>query len=150
VTNNDAYQHRENNEELTPGINRYWLANRKIVVHEATAAYREVVDAWVDSVTNVMAEWPHDRPYLALHDFRAQNLVFTPYARKRSHLLMSIEPPVPGFAAIVIQMSIVGYAVQWFMRSTKSARGMTNRLFFDYDEAVKWLLSHSDILAPKA
>jgi hypothetical protein len=61
---------REDFEELTPGLNRYWLMQHQIVVYEATTAYRSVVDMWATSVAEVMEHWPINRPYLVIHDFR--------------------------------------------------------------------------------
>ena len=139
---------REDFEELTPGLSRYWLMQHQIVVYEATAAYRSVVDSWMNSVIDVMEHWPVDRPYLVIHDFRGKNLVFSPYARKRSQDLILISPQMPGFAAILIQMSIVGYAIQWFMRTAKTG-SVDNRIFFNFDEALDWLKTHIKSLQPQ-
>jgi hypothetical protein len=35
-------------EELRPGLVRYWLMDRRIVVFKATQATREVVNVWVE------------------------------------------------------------------------------------------------------
>src|SRR5690348_14362800 len=92
----------EDFEELTPGLSCYWLMDHRIVVFEALAASRVVVDTWVNSVIREMANWPHDRPYLVLHDFRAKNIALTPYARKRAQDLIPISSGTPGYAAIVV------------------------------------------------
>ena len=131
---------REDQEELTPGLSCYWLLDHRIVVFEALQASRIVVDIWVNSVIREMANWPYDRPYLVLHDFRAKNIALTPYARKRAQDLIPISSRTPGFAAIVVGKSFVAQMIKLFMR-TQRAGNIDNQLFFDYDEGLNWLKS---------
>jgi hypothetical protein len=127
-------------EELTPGLTRQWLLDEQIIVFKATAATRHVTDIWIDSVKDVMLKWPKNRPYLVIHDFRHQNIAFTPYARSRAEELIRVPISVPGYAAIIIPKSFVGQIIKLFMRTQKSF-GIENRLYFNYDEGLSWLKS---------
>lgn len=140
---------RENYTELAPGISQYWLMDHQIVVFEATQSTRVVVDAWVNTVMDVMKNWPKDCPYLALHDFRGKNIAFTPYARKRAQELVPLSSPVPGYAAVIVPGSFVAQIIMLFMR-TQKAGNINNQLFFSYDEGLRWLESKLGYTAPVA
>jgi hypothetical protein len=127
-------------QELTPGLTRQWLLDEQIVVFKATAVTRLVTDTWIDTVKDVMRKWPKDRPYLVIHDFRHQNIAFTPYARSRAEELVRIPISVPGYAAIIVPKSFVGQIIRLFMRTQKSV-GIENRLYFEYHEGLSWLKS---------
>jgi hypothetical protein len=130
----------EHIEHLTPGLRRYWLMDRQIVVFEAETAYRADIDAWINGVHDVMNHWPADRPYLVLHDLRASNIVLTPYARRRAQELMLASTDGPGYAAILIANSLVGHTIQWLLRISKMGK-VQIEVFFDYDKALNWLTS---------
>jgi hypothetical protein len=130
----------DHSETLTPGLRRYWLMDHQIVVFEAETAYRADIDAWINGVHDVMDHWPADRPYLALHDLRASNIVLTPYARRRAQELMLVSTDGPGYAAILIANSLVGHTIQWLLRISKMGK-VQLQVFFDRDEALNWLIS---------
>ena len=127
-------------EELTQGLLRYWLFDKQIVVYKATASSREVVDAWIDSVKDVMRNWSKTQPYLVIHDFRDHNIAFSPYARSRAAELIKVGVHVPGYAAIVLPQNFVSTVIRLFMRTQKS-HGIENRLYFDFEEGLTWLES---------
>lgn len=125
-------------EQIVPGLARYWLDDHRIVVFKATQTTRQVVDAWIDTVKLVMAEWPSDHPYLVIHDFREGNIALTPYARARAAELIPIGVHVPGYAAIVLPKSFVAQIIRIFMQNRKSG-GIENRLFLNYADGLAWL-----------
>jgi hypothetical protein len=125
-------------EELVPGLVRFWMFNKQLVVFKATMSTRNVVDTWISSVKTVMADWPMTQPYLVIHDFRDGNIAFTPYARSHTEELIKIPIGVPGYAAIILPRTFVSTVIRLFMRVQKSG-GIENRLFFDYDEGLAWL-----------
>lgn len=127
-------------EEIAQGLLRYWMFDKQIVVYKATASSRDVVDAWIDSVKDVMRNWSTTQPYLVIHDFRDQNIAFSPYARSRAAELIKVGIHVPGYAAIVLPQNFVSTVIRLFMRTQKS-HGIENRLYFDFDEGRTWLES---------
>jgi hypothetical protein len=127
-------------EELTRGLQRYWLFDKQIVVYKATESSRLVVDVWIDSVKDVMRNWSKTEPYLVIHDFRDNNIAFSPYARSRTAELIKVGIHVPGYAAIVLPQNFVSTIIRMFMRTQKS-HGIENRLFLDFDEGLAWLKS---------
>src|SRR5438874_1788698 len=115
-------------EELIPGLRRYWLMDRQVVVFKASGVSRLLVDTWAESVKDVMKSWPRDHPYLVVHDFTDKNIMLTPYARARAEELVRVKVHVPGYAAIILPQSFAAHLIRLFLRAQRY-RGIENQGF---------------------
>ncbi len=127
-------------EQLSPGVSREWLMDKRIAVYRVTDAHRESVDIWADACAADITNWPPDRPILLLHDFTARGITLTPYARQRSQPLMDMRPDAKGRTALVLPVGVTASLIQLFVRTERKAP-RARRIFSSREKAVEWLLS---------
>jgi hypothetical protein len=133
----------ESPEHIYAGITRKWLHNGAVLYYAVSTVSRPAIDAWLDSVVEVLKIWPVDQPYLAIHD--ATHSALTPYARSRIAEVSRNAPlHIRGRSAAVMSRSLFAQAARMFMtlELARQNKRIGRNLFFDVDSALAWVLAH--------
>ncbi len=133
--------HSEHVEQLSPGLTREWLCDRRIVVYTVTDVRRESVDAWVDTFKTDTMNWPANQPMLVIHDFTAPGAVASPYARARAQEIVEVCPEVKGRAALVLSPSVFNSLIHLFLNRQNASTPRVRKTFMSREQALAWLLS---------
>jgi hypothetical protein len=126
-------------QQLSAGVTRQWLYNKRIVAYRVQDIHRKTVDAWAEAVTEDVNNWSPDRPLLNLHDFTAiETMSFSPYVASRARALTALAPNLTGRTALLMQKSLVSTIVYMFLKSQHN-RVRPRQIFTDAREALAWL-----------
>ncbi len=130
-------------EERCGGIYVEWHHQRQVVAVRAASgaiANREHTDCWVNTVTEIMDNWPPSTPYRAIND--TTHSQYTRYgAQEAEKLAAKIPKMIEGRVASVIPRSPIVALMQLF-----TGRLMKNhfpalqfRMFTNFDKALAWV-----------
>lgn len=123
---------------ITSGISYQWLDEKHLLKFVLVDVSRETVDKWYNFLTEVLQNWPVERPYRVLYDMRRENVTFTPYIREKAGEINALRPEVKGRIAIVLKPNATAYLVRLFARVRRRSSRVT-ALFFTEEEALLWL-----------
>jgi hypothetical protein len=140
-----AWDHRnfEHPERIYNGITRTWLHNGTVLYYEVSTVSRPAIDAWLDSVVEVLNMWPADLLYRAIHDATHSSL--TPYSRSRIAEVSRNAPlHIRGRSSAIMSRSLFAHAARMFMtlELARQNKRIERTLFFDVDSALMWLLAY--------
>ncbi len=123
---------------IASGISYQWLDEQHLLKFVLLDVSRETVDKWYSFLTEVLQNWPVERPYRVLYDMRRENVIFTPYIREKASEINLLHPEVKGRIAIVLKPNVTAYLVRLFARVRRRSSRVTV-LFFTEEEALLWL-----------
>jgi hypothetical protein len=129
-------------EELGHGLKRQWLHEGRILTLTIPPeAARAVSDAWAEATLAAMAEWPNERPFLALHDFSVSG--FSRYgSAKADEVVKAIPPHLQGRVALVVTNNVFGNMIRVGSRGMMlfmTKQRLESRFFTNRDAALTWL-----------
>lgn len=145
-------------ENTIPGLKVESLENGAVVAYTLSSAQTSTISAWSNLAVSKLAEWPKDRPYLALHDlshpgvgllyltaveFDPFNVGVTQMGRQKAHEIMAAHTGWPVVLALVVSTSLSGRLTRLRMADIISdLPKITSRTFFKRTAALEWLLQH--------
>lgn len=127
-------------DEIVPGFVLEWFDGHRIVGFTGSSPVRAAIDAYVETASRVMREWPDDRPFLVLVD--SSQAPFTPYSIKRMHdLYRAIPRRLQGSIAVVLPSSAIGKLMRLFAERTRRpfTQNFKVQYFYDRRDALTWL-----------
>lgn len=127
----------EEPETLAPGLQRFCLHEGRIVVLRGSGTSHQAVDAWAAAVKELFEGWQTGEELRLIHDFSGATL--TPYAAKRAREVTGLRPELGGRIAVIVSRSALGHIIRIFVNRTAQKTARERRVFFDIDEALKWL-----------
>ena len=129
-------------EQVSPGLTREWLCDKRVVVYTLANVHRSTIDTWIDAFKADILNWPADQTYLVMHDFSTKKVDATPYGRHRAEELLWLRRELKGRAAIVLPHTIAAALIQVFVRIAQTkGTPRVQQVFTSRDAALKWLLS---------
>ena len=123
-------------ETVAPGVTLEWLHDGQIPVFTMKTVVRASIDAWIDRLKKLTAEWQANRPFLSLHDISDKNVGATPYFRGRVEEIRTWRPTGEAHIGLVLPRTIQGKVIQMFVQARK---GQPVRVFFTREEGLAWL-----------
>ncbi len=133
-----------NVEQLSSGVTREWLFDRKIVVYTVLDPRRESVDTWCSAFKTDLMNWPADQPFLLIHDLSSPKATATSYALARAQEMVYIRPEVKGRAGIILPENFVSQVIRVFLNRQERRVAVVPRarkVFVNREQAIAWLLS---------
>jgi hypothetical protein len=131
-------------EQLSSGVTREWLFDRKIVVYTVLDPRRETVDTWMNAFEADLMSWPADRPFLEIYDLSTPLAALTPYVLARAQKMVFVRPEVKGRCAIILPGHFVNQLVRIFLdRQEKRISNVprVRKLVANRELAIAWLFS---------
>jgi hypothetical protein len=125
-------------EQLTAGITREWILDRRIVIYAGINLSRAAIDSWYEAFKADIMAWPVDRPYLVVHDLTHKNVALTPYARKRAQDMVYLRPDVKGRSALIMRNTFASHLIDMFLRQQRNTP-RERRVFYTREKAIEWL-----------
>lgn len=145
-------------DNTIPGLKVESLENEAVVAYTLSSAQTSTISAWSNLAVSKLADWPKDRPYLALHDlshpgvgllyltaveFDPFNVGVTQMGRQKAHEIMAAHTGWPVVLALVVSTSLSGRLTRLRMADIISdLPKITSRTFFKRTAALEWLLQH--------
>lgn len=145
-------------DNTIPGLKVESLENGAVVAYTLSSAQTSTISAWSNLAVSKLADWPKDRPYLALHDlshpgvgllyltaveFDPFNVGVTQMGRQKAHEIMAAHTGWPVVLALVVSTSLSGRLTRLRMADIISdLPKITSRTFFKRTAALEWLLQH--------
>ncbi len=122
-----------------------WLYNRRIVVFSSVGnASRDVVDKWVQMITQVSESWPSGKPYLMIVDLSKSNsrATISPYQRTRVGPLFQYRNGPETYVAYILPDTFVAKLIRiYVMHYAKNQAKM--QFFYNRESAIMWLFRAS-------
>lgn len=143
-------------EEIFPGLTREWLFNEQVVSYTLYSPQKAALLAWSESVLSTLESWPHEKPYLAIHDISQSgiglfycaavkndifNIGVIPEARKRVHEILANDPEWQISLALVVSGSLSGQLSKLLFNESSEKRHFHSKAFFFSDMAQSWLVN---------
>jgi hypothetical protein len=125
-------------EQLSSGITREWILDRRIVIYAGVNPARAAIDTWYDAFKTDILAWPADRPYLVLHDLTNKNVALTPYARKRAQDMIYLRPELKGHSALLLRNTFASHLIDLFLRQQRQT-ARERHVFYSREKAIDWL-----------
>ena len=127
-------------EELSSGLTREWLYDGQIVVYTVKDVRRETIDAWLETFTTDIMNWPADGIFRVVHDLSIAGGI-TPYGRTRGQEMFNTCPEVLTWAALVLPDTFVNDLIRIFLRTQSThTESRVRECFTTREDALKWLL----------
>ncbi len=131
----------ENVEQLSSGLTREWVCERRIVIYTLTDVRRETADAWAEAFKADIMQCPGDQPFRVIHDFSSSAVISTPYGRKRAQEMVDTRPEIKVRAAFVLSASALSQLIHLFLSRQNQMPSRVRRTFTSREQAIEWLLS---------
>jgi hypothetical protein len=143
----------QHSEAIGDGLACEWYGDKQIIAYKLLLADEAVVQSWGAYVSETLANWPSNQPYLALHDLSAPGVgVFYMVYRNYDILNFAITPNNPtahaslaqhqhlARVAIILSLSLSGRTT-YQVASPPNAdnNSIIYRGFFKRDQALAWL-----------
>lgn len=129
--------------ECTPigeGIYRGWRSNGLILVHAIREVNRAVADTWMQSLKEVLPNWPKINAYrFDLHLIVSGGFGLTPYVLSAASQMADRFRASPGFSAYVIPPSLFLHLAQAFLAPVQRYAAHQWKFFDRLDTAWTWL-----------
>lgn len=130
--------------EIVPGLVVEWLSDKCIVViTNKGGASRSFVDAWINTLSDIMHQWPAGRPFLLLQDLSDKTNAVTVYSRERAAALYKVRPELAGRVAVVVAQSLTTQLVRLFLRVRQN--NLKIEMFYSREQGLDWL---QEVLEP--
>ncbi len=137
-------------QELCPRLTLETLHDGKIWCftfgrrpRDAQDSPRTAIDIWVQSMKDQVKGLAYGEFWYRLHDFSQTDMNPTPYFIARLSEIAKYRPELRGHSAYVIPRNIFTQ-VMWNLSHRLRPRHIQVRLFFDREEALRWLESRLD------
>jgi hypothetical protein len=146
----------EDVEKIAAGLTREWYAERRVVLYRLGMASDDIVRRWADLVWDTLNAWPHDRPYLALHDlsqpgvslqyaalvnFDMMNIGVTIEGRVRVERWFDDHPQQNAKVAVNFNLSLSGQTNRTLMNFlSREHPAIRYKTFYNRGKCLKWLL----------
>lgn len=128
----------EPSEDLANGLTFQWIFNHQAVAFVAQHTERALVDAWINKLSVLGAQWPIEKPLFVFCDFSGKNCVSTPYARERNRQLLNAHPGRKLAVAMAVQDTFSMQLSRLFVRAFSSPQRNIN-LTFKATDGLIWL-----------
>jgi hypothetical protein len=144
-------------EQITLGIIREWLYNRRVVVYSVQNFGAAAFVKWSEVIVKTLAELPEDRDYLAVHDlsktgasmqylaltgFNINKPWLTPSSEKSFLELQKVRPTMNTRLAIVLSSQFSGQlALRRARATTIESDCLESKTFEDRQLALEWIRS---------
>src|SRR5262245_56645262 len=137
----------EHKQQLSPRLSMEAAHDGKIWIYtfgkktpQDQDSSRTVIDIWVDSVKRQTHALPPGSIWYRLSDFSKTDMNPSPYFIARLSELSKHRPDLKGYSAFVIPRNIFTQMILNLSRKVRP-KHIEVRLFFDRDEALRWLAS---------
>ncbi len=127
-------------ERVLPGVTLEWVHDRQMALLRLTSISFEAVDAWVDTILQLLAHQSDDHPYLVVYDLSDPQVTLTPYVRARTQEVARAFPEIKGRVAVLSPRGGAGRLLKLFVNQVmRIDRGRQMQVFFTRENAVAWL-----------
>lgn len=127
-------------KDVTSLIKVDWQFDARIAVLTATVLSRQAIDQWFDVISEIIKDWPSDKPYLLLHDSSDPRNILTPYVRARVRELYPFRPDLKGKIAVIVPRTIGGQMFRIYMNNIARSHNITMRAFVTREDGLDWLV----------
>lgn len=137
-------------QTIAPGVTIQWLYDGRILIRSLSTIERDSIDVFTDFFIQHALNWPPERPFLELTDFRQTTT--TPYLGKRMRDLMQVMPKnLHGRSASILPSGVIGHLMKTFLdRSVShSLKAMEFHIFKDREMAIAWLAEALEPINPQ-
>lgn len=142
-------------DEPFNGILREWYNGREVVSYKLTAISPVIVEKWADLVLETIADWPKNKPYLAIHDlsqpgvslqyaalvkFDMMNIGINDDGRIRAEVEFDKNPNWMGRVAVNFNLSLSGQTNRTLMNFLdKTHPAISYKSFYNRTKSLRWL-----------
>ena len=126
-------------EQITPKLQRYWLANERIVVFKPTDTDRETVNAWFNITTETHQNWSADEAHYEIHDMR--DATMNTYSSAKALELGNLYKDLHGRSAVIVADTHAGTFMAFFVNRilNRLNKSFDRRVFKDFQEGLDWV-----------
>lgn len=127
------------------GITLRWYDEQQIVAFQLESLSQATVDAWVESVKQLLRHWRREQPLLSLYDMGHNTEILTAYARHRAALLAAeledLDTDLHGKVAVVIPPTAQARFMRVFIQTMilDGPRKFDFEIFNNIEAALLWL-----------